>query len=368
MVIIRLFSLVLIAVFTGAAFVGTAAAQNSTVPMGPDRWDYDPEKATVVQHLGRQSLRLSGTVATLKDVVFRDGTIEFEVSMPDDRGFAYIQFRKQDERNAEIVYLRMHKSDQPDAIQYAPRYNAVTAWQLYHGEGYTAPVTFSKDAWTRFRVEVRGSEARVYIGETEEPTMVVPDLKRGGEAGGLGLLGTVSEGIYFSNFRYTLAEEATPLTALAPTPAGVLSRWELSKIYTPDEIDPGIYPEEQEAGWEAVTSEPSGLVNISAYRSMKGRPSIVLARTTLRADTDQVKKLHFGYSDDVVVYLNKKPVYAGISGFRSRNPTYQGFITADDVVYLDLKAGDNELLFVVSEVFGGWGVMGRLEEAYLGAR
>jgi hypothetical protein len=361
----------LVVVFGGIACSPATYAQDGPVPFTTDQWDFDPGKGAIVQHAGRQSLRLSNTPATLKDVVFRDGVVEVDVSMPDDdRGFAYIQFRKQDEREGEIVYLRMHKSGQSDALQYAPRHNAVTAWQLYHGEGYTALATFSKDAWTRFKIDVRGSEARIYVGEADEPAMVVPDLKRGGEPGAIGLLGSVADGVYFSNFRYTLAGAATPMTPPEPAPPDVLSRWELSRAFADGEVDLDAYPavaHSEEAGWQAVQSEASGLVNVSRYRSMPTRPSIVLARTTLRAERDQLKKLHVGYSDDVVIYLNEQPVYAGISGYQSRNPTYQGFVTADDVVYLDLKAGDNEVLFVVSEVFGGWGFMARLEEIGGGA-
>ena len=344
-------------------------AQQGALPFSTDQWAFDSSKGTILTYQGRQSLRLSTTPATLKDVVFRDGIIEVDVSMPDERGFAYIQFRKHDEQNGEVVYLRMHKSGSPDAIQYAPRYNGVTAWQLYHGEGYTAPATFSKDAWTRFKIEVRGSEARVFVGEAETPAMVVSDLKRGGEPGSIGLLATVSEGIYFSNFSYTPFEAAAAMVPAQAAPPAVLSRWFLSKAYTADQVDLEAYPAAQhaETAWEPVQSEASGLVNISKYQSRAGRPSIVLARTTIRATADQLRALHFGYSDDVTVYLNKKPVFAGINGFRSRYPLHQGFVTADDVVYLDLKAGDNELLFVVSEVFGGWGFLARLDDALAGA-
>jgi hypothetical protein len=36
-------------------------------------------------------------------------------------------------------------------------------------------------------------------------------------------------------------------------------------------------------------------------------------------------------------------------------------MTSDDAVYLPLRAGDNELLLAVAEVFGGWGLTARLE-------
>ncbi|HVX52080.1 MAG TPA: hypothetical protein VHB48_18115 [Chitinophagaceae bacterium] len=33
-----------------------------------------------------------------------------------------------------------------------------------------------------------------------------------------------------------------------------------------------------------------------------------------------------------------------------------------DAVFLNLKKGDNEVVFAISEDFGGWGVMARLDE------
>lgn len=344
--------------------VPRALAQNGAVPFDTERWSFDAERGAVVTHLGRRSLRLQNTSATLKGVTMQDGTIEVDVSMPSVRGFAYIQFRKQDEANGEIFYVRMHKSGNPDALQYAPRDNGVTAWQLYHGEGYTAPATFSKDAWTHVRLEVAGSQARVFIGDAADPVMVVPELKRGDRTGGVGLLGTIAEEVYFSNFRFTPAPSPAPWGEPGAAAPGVITRWSLSKSLTEADLpNPEASPQlsREAAGWRTVESEPSGLVNVSRYQQATGRPSRVLARTTIRSASAQTTKLYFGYSDDVVVFLNGTPLYGGISGFQSRNPTYQGFISADDVVFLNLNAGANELLFVVSETFGGWGFMARLE-------
>ena len=71
----------------------------------------------------------------------------------------------------------------------------------------------------------------------------------------------------------------------------------------------------------------------------------------------------FGYSDDVTIFLDGRPVYAGRNGFRARYPSAAGLMTPDDGVYLSLKRGDHVLVFAVAVVFGGWGLMALLEPA-----
>ena len=64
--------------------------------------------------------------------------------------------------------------------------------------------------------------------------------------------------------------------------------------------------------------------------------------------------------------------YHGITVFRPhpsalaaapRSLRYLGVMTIDnDALFLPLKQGENELIFAVSEAFGGWGVTARLED------
>ena len=44
----------------------------------------------------------------------------------------------------EEIYLRPHKTNLPDAIQYAPVFRGQSAWQLYHGPGNTARTSRSR--------------------------------------------------------------------------------------------------------------------------------------------------------------------------------------------------------------------------------
>ena len=63
----------------------------------------------------------------------------------------------------------------------------------------------------------------------------------------------------------------------------------------------------------------------------------------------------------MTIFLNGRPLYTGRNGYQARYPSSLGLMTLDDAVYLPLRAGDNELLLAVAEVFGGWGITARLE-------
>src|SRR4051812_44919695 len=88
----------------------------------------------------RDTLRVGTGWAFRRDVKLEDGAVDFDVQLSRRRSFVYLCFRMQDEREYEEVYLRPHKSELPDAVQYAPVYQGESAWQLYHGPGRTAAV------------------------------------------------------------------------------------------------------------------------------------------------------------------------------------------------------------------------------------
>ncbi|MFL5617702.1 MAG: hypothetical protein ACJ79A_04830 [Gemmatimonadaceae bacterium] len=363
-------SLVAAAVLLGCtlSYAGPLAAQAIDVPFDSSHWTIDAPRAELGEHLGRQSVRLWGGSALLKDVQFQDGTIEVDVSGTTS-GFAFLVFRAASANDAEDVYLRMNLSGTPDAVQYMPMFGGMGAWKLYHGPGYTASATFDPSAWTHLRVEVEGRRATVFVGADTAPTMVVSELKRGVHAGAIGVLegtpGGQSAGVVFSNFRYTArAPVVAPVAAAPGTSAGVIRHWSLSGAIPVDSSTIDSLPtvvRTDRRGWLPVDAEANGVLNIGQYRAMAGPRSLVVARTVIRADRAELRRLSFGYSDDVAVFLNGRPLYGGRNGFRARYPSAFGLMTADDAVYLPLRAGDNELLFAVAEVFGGWGLTARLE-------
>ncbi len=117
--------------------------------------------------------------------------------------------------------------------------------------------------------------------------------------------------------------------------------------------------------WEAVASDALGRINIGEHRSLQPGQSgaHVFARVHIHSELEQTKQLNFGFSDRGLVFLNGRLIFSGINTYRSRSLRYLGAMTVDnDAITLSLDEGHNELAVVVSESFGGWGRVARLED------
>ena len=380
-----------LAVWLTAALMGlifsvtlkASAAQSQTqqtlsVPADSPRWELQGQ-AKPAEYLGRKCLFLDGGGATLKDFEMRDGVVDVDIATPASRGFFGIQFRiAGDGANAEWVYLRQHKSGQPDAMQYTPVLNTGLNWQIYNGPGFTGALDIPKDAWFHLRLEVTGAQAKLYVKDMDKPTLVMSDLKSGVQKGHVALA-VLAGATYFSNFEIRTTPDAVWERHLPPTPPDTLTKWSLSPSYDALSRNPELPPTEGEAiRWQEVEAEPPGFVVIYRYREaphlrvtfandfskrLEPQPGmkLVYARTTIDSDRDQMKKLYLGYSDDVTVFLNGKILFRGRSAQNFRDPGFLGIINPEnDAVYLPLKKGRNELLLALSELGGGWGFICRL--------
>jgi hypothetical protein len=114
--------------------------------------------------------------------------------------------------------------------------------------------------------------------------------------------------------------------------------------------------------WTRLEAEPNGLVDLSRAHGIRDGRNTVLARATIRAERARTVPLELGFSDRVLVLLNRRPLFRGADAYRSRDYRFLGSIGWFDTVYLPLEAGDNELFVAVSEDFGGWGVQARLPD------
>lgn len=82
----------------------------------------------------------------------------------------------------------------------------------------------------------------------------------------------------------------------------------------------------------------------------------------IESQVAQLKRLNLGFSDRASVFLNGSVLFTGDNTYRSRSQRYLGVMTVDnDALFLPLRRGQNELVFAVSEAFGGWGLIARLE-------
>ena len=352
------------------ALAGTtpaAAAGATAVPMDSPRWSFQAVESQVEEHLGRQSLRLKGGAARLEDLDFSDGIIEFDVAFGPERGFCGVGWRVQGPGSFEHFYLRPHQSGKPDSLQYTPNFNGVAGWQLYHGAGYGAAVELLAGEWLHVKLVVSGGQAEAFV-DSDEPVLFMHELKRGTASGGLALVVADFAPAYFSNFSYQ-AVEAPPLRSdprkLPEAPAGTVEEWSVSAAFDGASLDGRFALEDadtRDLEWEVLASEASGIANLARIQGVREGADTAFVRLILTSERAQTRLLRFGYSDRVRVYLGRELLYSGDNGFQSRDFRYLGTIGLFDGLPLRLAAGENELLFAVSESFGGWGIQAAFED------
>ena len=208
--------------------VGPARAQQN-IPLTLDRLTLNGVVAESVRYQERSAIRLIESdksrntlgLAVIKDVTFRDGTIEVDVAgrrgpyaVPDDRGFIGVAFRVTPTADRfEYIYLRPDNGRAEDQIrrnhstQYASHPDF--PWPRLRKEfpeKYESYVDLEAGVWTRFRIVVSGATARLFVHESPQPVLIVNDLKMGATEGGIALwIGAGTEG-FFSNLRVRAAQ------------------------------------------------------------------------------------------------------------------------------------------------------------------
>jgi len=329
-------------------------------------WTWEGKAPVPTEHLGRPCFRLQDTTGLFGGVEVADGVVELELAVGRERGFHGVVWRARDFENAESFYVRPHQVGNPDSVQYAPFFNGLGGFQLYHGPGFWAPVAFPLDEWFTIRVVYAGTRAEIYAGGADEPVLAVGELKRALAAGRVGVMTSLAP-VHVSRFSFA----AGPSTAFRPQPPagpaaadGVVSEWSVSDA-SPEDVLEGsdLLPADVLAArvWSTLRSEPTGLVDLARLTGVRDGRNTVLARATLRAPRARTAELAFGFSDRAAVYLNGRLLYRGDDGYLSRDYRFLGSIGYFDRLYLPLADGENDLVVAVSEDFGGWGLQAKLD-------
>jgi hypothetical protein len=339
-------------------------SDDGAIPFTDDRWRFEGESADIVQVGGREALRLHNGRAVLGDAGFENGVIEFDMMVTPERGFHGLYFRVGDGGNEEYFYIRPHQSGNEDANQYTPVFNGMVGWQLYFGPWFSAPTEYRFGAWMHVKLVVSGHRADIYI-DSEAPVLQVT-LKNRRVAGPLVLDSNLTP-VHYAGFRYRRLDDPpiTQATSPAPTPeAGTVLVWDVSSPFDEGRLATvtTMAAEDLESlTWQRLEVEDRGYANLARVASRTPESNTVLARLRIQANEAGVRTIRFGYSDRVRVYLNGELLYAGDNGYQSRDYRYLGTIGLFDAVPLRLRPGENELLFAVSESFGGWGIMARVD-------
>jgi len=338
------------------------------VPFTDERWQIDALDYEIADYLGQQALKIRGGAAMLPDMNVKNSLVEFDIAVSPERGFAGLIFRLQDDANYEHFYIRPHQSGNPDANQYTPVFNDVSAWQLYHGAGYGEPVTYRYNEWMHVKIVFAGTRAKVYI-DSDEPVLHIEDLKRGEFGGALGLHSAHFSAVHFANFKFTALADAYAFPATqqeaVDVDEGLVTSWQVSDVFDSASLH-GVAElgAEHKASrtWTELSAERTGITNLARVNGLGENSNTVFARVVVTADQAGVKELVLGYSDAAAVFVNDTLIYRGNNGYLTRDYRYLGTIGLFDSVVLPLQAGENEIWVAVSEAFGGWGIMATISD------
>jgi glyoxylase-like metal-dependent hydrolase (beta-lactamase superfamily II) len=350
---------------TGEPMVAIEEAE--VVSLDDERWSIEAQESERVNYLGQDALRLLGGTAVLGETEILNGIVEFDIAVTPARGFAGLMFRVEDTNNYEHFYIRPHQSGKPDANQYTPVFNGVSAWQLYHGSDYAVPTTYRYDDWMHVKIVYAGTRADIYI-DSDRPVLRVNDLKRGVAGGNIGIDAANFASAYFANVSVSKLADAYVLPAspavVATVPARRIKSWSVSEPFAHTVLEgmTNLEPEVWDAQeWTTVEAEATGITNLAAVPMQSVGENTRFARLRVKSDGRQSKQLTIGYSDKAKVFVNSELQYSGDNTYQSRDYRYLGTIGLFETVVLPLEVGENEILIAVTEAFGGWGVMAELE-------
>ena len=176
-------------------------------------------KVESVEYRGKRAVKITevGQVANgeayavVKDTVFHNGTISVELAgtpaasaaVGGARGFIGIAFRLQNGK-FEYIYLCPTNGRADDQVRrnHSTQYSAHPDFSFAVSrkeapEKYESYVDLEPGVWTRYRITVEGTKARLYVHGAEQPCLIVNDLKLGDSSGAVALwIGPGTEGYF----------------------------------------------------------------------------------------------------------------------------------------------------------------------------
>ena len=186
-----------------------------------------PKNVTIAQtnYQGRSAIQViakpdaanAASFAVVKDALFRDGTIEVDLAGQPAagaggfaRGFIGIAFRLGDDGKYEYIYLRPTNGRADDQVRrnHSTQYSSHPDFDYARSrqdapEKYESYVDLEPGVWTKYKIEIEGRKARLYVHGATQPCLIVNDLKLEPRQGGIALwVGPGTEG-YFSNLKIT---------------------------------------------------------------------------------------------------------------------------------------------------------------------
>ncbi len=209
----------------------TLEAFAQTISLEPGNLNIGKANIETVSYHGKKGTRIwskntgsneklgDDEVVTVKNANFLNGTIEVELAgavlhgaATDARGFIGIAFRVEDSKPQffEYFFIRPTNGRAEDQLrrnhctQYAS--SPDFPWNRLRKENpgvYESYVDLKAAEWTKLKIVVKDKSARLYINNSDQPCLIVNDLKLEPKEGGVALwTGDGTDG-YFRNLKIT---------------------------------------------------------------------------------------------------------------------------------------------------------------------
>jgi len=192
-----------------AGFLLSITSYSQTIKLEPGRLEAVKVYMSIEKLMGSEAVRVvkdstvtlndEPTFVKIKGVDFRNGIIEVKVlrrllkNAPDfARGFIGVAFRINDSiTKFECIYLRPVNARVDDqvrrnhSIQYYsyPDYK-FDRFRKESPEKYEAYTDMEMNKWITMRIEVKDAQAKLFINNNQQPSLIVNDLKHGANASG----------------------------------------------------------------------------------------------------------------------------------------------------------------------------------------
>lgn len=157
------------------------------------------------------------TFVRINNLDFKNGTIEVKVLsrlLPDapdfSRGFIGIAFRINDDNSKfESIYIRPTNGRADDQVRrnHSIQYFAYPDYKFQRlrkewPEMYESYADMGLNEWIKIRIEVQDEKTRLYLDNNEQPSLIVNDLKLGGNMqGAIGLFVDVGTEGFFKELK-----------------------------------------------------------------------------------------------------------------------------------------------------------------------
>lgn len=177
-------------------------------------------KVESVQYRGRDAVRVTGEgdglqIAEVKGSSLLNGTIEVDVAgkplpgaNPGARGFVGIAFRVEisDSARYECFYLRPTNARAEDQLRrnHSTQYISVPGfpWHRLRRENpglYESYADMVPGEWTKIKIVIRDKDARLFVNNSDQPCLIVKDLKQGETKGAIALWIGLGTEAFFSD-------------------------------------------------------------------------------------------------------------------------------------------------------------------------